>query len=349
MTEQLIAALNRRQLLTRVMPACSLACLCGGWVEADDAAEPDPPSNGGQHKFEVEFDQKTSVLRQVTQQNRALIGFIKTLQSELKEEELIRLLEVYSANLGRQVGKRQAENSPDTSFQSFVATFRPPNYDKALTLEITETERGLNLVWEYDTALFDAQTIERMQQSFHTLLGGLRQQQTSPVSRLPILDTTEQLALVKDAAFDPVSSTDSRTLVDLFEEQVDKWPEKTAVAFGPEKLTYTTLNRQANQLAHYLLDHGVKPGNLVGLCLERSADLVVSIIGILKTGAAYVPLDPAYPQDRILFMLDDAQVNTVVTQSGFSGMVQGNRHLVLIDSDKTSRKAISLVRTGGML
>ena len=138
MTEQLIAALNRRQLLTRVMPACSLACLCGGWVEADDAAEPDPLSNGGQHKFEVEFDQKTSVFRQVTQQNRALIGFIKTLQSELKKEELIRLLEVYSANLGRQVGKRQAENSPDTSFQSFVATFRPPNYDKALTLEITE-------------------------------------------------------------------------------------------------------------------------------------------------------------------------------------------------------------------
>ena len=146
MTEQLITALDRRQLLTRVMPACSFACLCGGWVEADGVAEPDTPSRGGQHKFEVEFDEKTSVLRQVTQRNRGLIDFIKTLQSELKEEELIRLLEVYSAEVGRRVGKQQAENSPDTSFQTFVATFRPPNYDKALTLEITEeTEKVFEL------------------------------------------------------------------------------------------------------------------------------------------------------------------------------------------------------------
>ena len=136
MTEQLIAALDRRRFLTQVMPACSLACLCAGRVGGDNAAEADTPS--GKHKFEVEFEQKTSMLKQVSQQNRGLIEFIKTLQTELDEDELVRLLNIYSAEVGRRVGKMQAERSPDTSFNTFTATFRPPRYEKALTHEITE-------------------------------------------------------------------------------------------------------------------------------------------------------------------------------------------------------------------
>ena len=138
MTEQLIAALDRRRFLIHVMPACSLACLCAGRVEADGAAEPGTTNGGKQHKFEVEFEQKTSALRQTTEQNRNYIDFIKTLQSELEEEQLIRLLNIHSADWGRRIGKRHAAGSPDTSFQSFVANFRPPNYERALTLEITE-------------------------------------------------------------------------------------------------------------------------------------------------------------------------------------------------------------------
>ena len=203
-----------------------------------------------------------------------------------------------------------------------------------LTLEVTQTERGLDLVWEYDTGLFDSSTIENMQKSFRALLGGLRQQHTLPISRLSILDAAGQLALARDAVPDPAVNMDPHTLVDLFEEQVRKWPGKPAVTFGQEELTYAALNHRANRLARYLLDLGVQPGSLVGLCLERSTDLVVAILGILKTGAAYVPLDPAYPQDRILFMLGDAQVNTVVTQSDFAGLVQGNRQLVLLDGDR---------------
>jgi len=138
MTEQLMTALDRRQLLTRVMPMCSLACLCGSWVGAGDAEKMDTTSSEGVHKFEVEFDQKTNMLRQVTEQNSRFIRFIKNLQTELGEEELIRLLKIDSAEYGRWVGKYQAENSPDTTFRTFVSNFRPPNYDKSLTLEITE-------------------------------------------------------------------------------------------------------------------------------------------------------------------------------------------------------------------
>lgn len=138
MTDQLLTALDRRQLLTRVMPACSLACLCGSWVMAGDAENRDTASSEGVHKFEAEFDQKTSMLRQVTEQNRRFIDFIKTLQNELNEDDVIRLLKIDSAEYGRRVGKRQAATSPDTTFQTFVANFRPPKYANSLTLEITE-------------------------------------------------------------------------------------------------------------------------------------------------------------------------------------------------------------------
>jgi hypothetical protein len=146
MNEQLITGLDRRRFLVQVMPACSLACLCAGRVGADEAAEPDTPGGGEQHKFEVEYEQKTSTLKRVTEQNRAYIEFIKTLRSELEEDELIRLLNIHSANWGRRIGERHAANSPDTSFQSFVANFRPPNYDKSLTLEIVEdTDKAFGL------------------------------------------------------------------------------------------------------------------------------------------------------------------------------------------------------------
>jgi hypothetical protein len=146
MTKQLKTALDRRRFLVQVVPACSFACLCAGRVCAEDAAKTDVPATSGQHKFEVEFEQKTSSLQQVRLQNRAYIEFIKTLQSELEEEELIRLLKINSANAGRQIGKRHATMSPDTTFQTFAAWFRPPNYDKSLALEIIEdTEKVFEL------------------------------------------------------------------------------------------------------------------------------------------------------------------------------------------------------------
>jgi hypothetical protein len=146
MTEQLITALDRRRFLVQVVPACSLACLCGGGIGAQEAAQEDAPETESRHKFEEEFEQKTTMLQQVTRGNRAYIEFIKTLQSELEEEELIRLLKIHSASIGSQVGERQAKNSPDTSFQTFVAQFRPPNFEKALTHEIVEdTENAFEL------------------------------------------------------------------------------------------------------------------------------------------------------------------------------------------------------------
>ena len=146
MSDRLITSLDRRRFLVQVVPACSLACLCAGRIAADETTEAATPKATGQHKFEVEYEHTTSALQRVTQEYRSLIDFIKTLQSELEEDELVRLLELYSADFGRRVGQMHAERSPDTSFASFVANFRPPNYDRTLTLEIIEdTERAFAL------------------------------------------------------------------------------------------------------------------------------------------------------------------------------------------------------------
>ncbi len=138
MSDPNLAAVDRRHLLTRVMPACSLACLCAGLVKADDAAKEEEPASQGKHKFEVQFEKKTSVLEDVSRQMRAYIEFIKTLQSELGEKEVIRLLNINSANFGKQTGARQAASSPDTKFATFTQTFRTPRMEKSLTLEIVE-------------------------------------------------------------------------------------------------------------------------------------------------------------------------------------------------------------------
>src|SRR5260221_2935408 len=106
-----------------------------------------------------------------------------------------------------------------------------------------------------------------------------------------------------------------KTIHELFEEQVSKTPHNTAVVFEDKSLTYEELNERSNQLAHYLRKRGVTPDTLVGICVERSLEMVIGILGILKAGGAYLPLDPEYPKDRIRFMLEDAKTSILLTHS----------------------------------
>jgi len=138
--------LDRRRFVTRLVPACSLACLSAGSLAALAGAASDPPAGEGLHKFDVPADLQMTPRQRVIEQDANLIRFIKTLQTEMEEGELIRLLKVYSARLGREVGARQAQSSPDTSFATFTNTFRPPKYEDLLTLEIVEdTEKVFQL------------------------------------------------------------------------------------------------------------------------------------------------------------------------------------------------------------
>jgi non-ribosomal peptide synthetase component F len=183
-----------------------------------------------------------------------------------------------------------------------------------LTLALVETPTGLSGYWEYNTDLFEDATIERMSGNLQILLAGIVADPTRSIAQLPLLTTSEQHQLAIDWNDTLVTYPDNKCIHQLFEAQVSKNPHQIAVIAEGKELTYQELNRRANQLAHYLQTLGVKPEGSVGICVDRSLDLIVGLLGILKAGGAYIPLDPAYPAERLAFMLQDSQISTLVTQ-----------------------------------
>ncbi|MEH2088948.1 amino acid adenylation domain-containing protein [Nostoc sp.] len=183
-----------------------------------------------------------------------------------------------------------------------------------LTLIMQNTATGLVGIWEYNTDLFDASTIERMTGHFVTLLEGIITNPEERISQLPLLTKPEQQKLLIEWNDTGVDYPQDLCIHQLFELQVDSTPDAIAVVFENQQLTYYELNYRANQLAHYLRSLGIKPDVLVGLCVERSLEMVIGLLGILKAGGAYVPLDPEYPTDRLSFILEDAQVSVLLTQ-----------------------------------
>ena len=183
-----------------------------------------------------------------------------------------------------------------------------------LELHFWETPEGLNGFCCYSTDLFDAPTIARMMQHYQTLLAAIVAHPKQPVNRLPLLTAAEQQQLLVEWNATQADYS-TQCLHQLFETQVERNPDAVAIVFEAQQLTYRQLNAQANQLANYLQKQGVKPEMLVGICVERSLSMIVGLLGILKAGGAYVPLDPKYPSDRIAYMLSDAQLQVLVTQS----------------------------------
>ncbi|MEG4228700.1 amino acid adenylation domain-containing protein [Microcoleus sp. N9_B2] len=183
-----------------------------------------------------------------------------------------------------------------------------------LTLELQETSEGIVGRFEYSTDLFNADTIDRMVGHFQTLLEAIVANPEQKIAELPILTEFERQQLVawNDTATDYPKDA---CIHQLFEEQVERSPDVIALVFEDEQLTYKELNQRANKLAHHLRNLGVTAEVMVGICVERSLEMVVGLLGILKAGGAYVPLDPAYPPERLTFMLEDAQVPVLLTQA----------------------------------
>ncbi|PON18485.1 hypothetical protein C2W62_07730 [Candidatus Entotheonella serta] len=177
-----------------------------------------------------------------------------------------------------------------------------------------ERDGALDVLWLYNRDLFDPDRIERMAHHFNTLLEAVVARPNAPLHQLSLLDTTERVRLLEDFNATPALIS-AATLPELFEQQVEATPNATAVVFEQYSLSYAELNARANQLAHYLIAQGVDPETVVGVCLERSIDLIVSLLGIFKAGVAYLPLDPDYPQARLQLMLDDAHPQLVLSQS----------------------------------
>jgi len=182
-----------------------------------------------------------------------------------------------------------------------------------LTLYVRQKQAGIEITFEYSTDLFESATIERMTRHFQMLLRGIINNPDEKISHLPLLTQAEKQQILIDWNNTTTAYPKDKCIHQLFEEQVAKTPNKIAVVFEEQQLTYSQLNEKANQLAHYLQKLGVKPETLVGICVERSLEMIIGILGILKAGGAYVPLDPNYPQERLQFMLEDAQISVLLT------------------------------------
>lgn len=175
---------------------------------------------------------------------------------------------------------------------------------------------------EYNTDLFDAATIDRLIEHFEVLLSGMVEDPDLPITRLPILTEDEKTRILFEWNRTAAEFPSQLCAHQLFEIQAQKSPEACAITvYGAEgglaekSWTFAEINERANQLAHHLQGLGVGPETLVGLCSERSLELVVGLLGILKAGAAYLPLDPTYPVDRLLYMIQDASIPVLLTQA----------------------------------
>ncbi|MDX1935261.1 MAG: amino acid adenylation domain-containing protein [Capsulimonadales bacterium] len=203
---------------------------------------------------------------------------------------------------------RGLETKVRTNPKAFV------NLDLFLNMVRTETE--LRLEMDFNTDLYDRETVRRWMFHYETLLRGIMADWNASLSALPLLSETDRHRLLVEWNATGADYPKDATLPRLLEEQAARTPDRTALVFQDRTLTYAEVHARANQLAHYLRKRGAGPETLIGLCVERSADMVISALGILKAGAAYVPLDPSFPEDRLAFMVEDARMPVVITERG---------------------------------
>ncbi|MCU7245686.1 MAG: amino acid adenylation domain-containing protein [Microcystis aeruginosa WS75] len=222
-----------------------------------------------------------------------------------------------------------------------------------LTLAMQETPEGLLGFFDYNSDLFNPETLERMMRHFQVLLAGIVKNPEQSIGTLPLLTQDEQNLLFQ---WNDTERSDhlNGCIHQLFEEQVKRTPDAIVLVFGEQSLTYQELNTKANQLAHYLQSMGVEKEVLVGLYLERSPSIIIALLAILKVGGAYVPLDPDYPQKRLAYIAQDSQFNILITQKSLENTlpVEGVKVICIDDfefKNQDSENPISTVQPENLL
>jgi amino acid adenylation domain-containing protein len=201
-----------------------------------------------------------------------------------------------------------------------------------LTLNATEiagnsapdSERGIEFGFNYNRDLFNADTIQTLGEHFIRLLSGILNEPTCPVQQLPLLALDEQKVLLEQRNDTAVDFGKGQLMHQMFGQSAAAHPHNVALKMAGEQLNYGELEIKANQLANYLIAQGLQPNSLVGLCIERSIDMVVAILAILKAGSAYVPMEPGYPQARLDHVVKDSALDLIVTQSHLVGLFDVN-------------------------
>ncbi|HEX7318159.1 MAG TPA: amino acid adenylation domain-containing protein [Pyrinomonadaceae bacterium] len=238
---------------------------------------------------------------------------------ELRPERSLSHTPLFQVKLVFQNVPAQTLSLPGLKVGSINSDSRTAKFD--LTLFLAEEAGRIVGVFEYNTDLFDATTIRRFISHFKTLLAGAAAAPDQRISTLPLLTERERRQLVCDWNDTARVYPHTHVLHRLIEEQTERTPEAVALAYEGEQLSYAELDRRASRLARLLSMKGVGPDVVVGLMMERSVEMVVSLLAILKAGGAYLPLDPEYPADRLSFMLEDSAVSLLLTQQRLAASV----------------------------
>lgn len=254
------------------------------------------------------------------------------LVEELRPERDLSREPLFQVMFAVQNGTRPAPMLPALTLEPLPVETGTAKFD--LTLLTEHTGDSLLATLEYNCDLFAAATIARLLRHWQNLLVGIVADPSCRLADLPLLDEPERRQLLVEWNATEAEYPGDRCIHQLFEEQAKRTPDAIAVICAGRHLTYRELNQRANQLAHHLQTLGVGPDVLVGICMQRSLEMVIGLLGILKAGAAYVPLDPTYPKERLAFMLHDAKLPVLLSQQRFvERLPEHLARLVCLDRD----------------
>ena len=212
---------------------------------------------------------------------------------------------------------------PDTSTNIPVAIFGADKFrstDFDLVLELHAISGGIRTRWHGNADWVDSASLHRLNEHFFELLASAEAQASTSVGELPIISGEEVQQRLINWNPAPQATTETRHFIAGFERHVSRYPDAPAASFENTRLSYAELNERANRLAHYLMDNGFTVGVMAGICMERSLDTLVAMLGVLKSGAALVPMDPSYPIDRMMHVLRDSGAKYVLTEKKLAGM-----------------------------
>jgi amino acid adenylation domain-containing protein len=231
-------------------------------------------------------------------------------------------------NIPKQIFQIAGLDMEELPFDTGIAKFD-------LTAEVYEDDSELHWRFEYNTDLFESTTIRTFLNHFQNLLNGVIDNPDLPLAQIPLLSPAQQAlaleALTRTSAVYEIEPS----IHAAFDRQAQRTPDRVAVRYDGQQLTYRELQERANRLAKYLVKQGVRPCDRVGISLERSPEMIVALLGVLKTGAAYVPVDPTYPAEWISYVLDDSRVWGVVTQAAIQTKLPANlTRVIAIDKDE---------------
>ena len=284
------------------------------------------------------FRQLLSRVRQVTlgAYDHQDLSFDKLVDVLNPERDLSQMLPLVQVKFDLQLAKIESlEELSDLKVSPLMFDNETTKFE--LRFNITEIDEVIKGLVEYSTDLFDAATIARMVRHFQKLLESIVSSPEQRLSDLAILTEAERYQLLISSNGKTTAYPTGKCIAQLFEEQVERTPDAIALVFEHQQLTYRQLNQQANQLAHYLRSLRVDSEVLVGICLEPSLELVVSLLAVLKASGVYVPLDPNYPQKRLAFMLEDANVRVLLTQESLTEKITPQQtHIVFLDRDRNT-------------